>query len=278
MVCKIESLNHDDVALVEGHVGDRRRGRNRDLFLEFEDEWKHAVQNYIEHQGNPEHIVPIGIEEGRLKTALHNLWDHPTGRSREIKDELQSHNLNYCPFCGEMGHPETHDHYLPKAHFAEFSIAHCNLVPMCDACQGRKRTEYLINGHKGFLHPYYDEGIIINLSITGDFDPVPMIELEYACPADLQLVLETHLDSLDVKERIFKHLSNFYMGIVMGLTAACANKEDVRQAIIDSLTINKTTYETISINHWDAIIYRSLLSSDEWIDHMVQKCEAARAQ
>ncbi|XXJ20826.1 hypothetical protein ACR42D_15055 [Desulfovibrio caledoniensis] len=277
MVCKVNSLNHDDVALVEEHISDREGGHNFLLFNCFRDEWTQAVQNYVEHKGNPEHVQPVGIGKGRLKTALHNLWDHPKGMSKIIKNELQSHKLSYCPFCGEMGHPETHDHYLPKAIFAEFSIAHLNLVPMCDACQKKKGTDYLIDGRKGFLHPYFDaDEVTVNLSIDSDFEPVPIFDFELDCPDELRGILETHIDHLDIKKRFFKHLSVFYTGIVDGITTGCAHADDIRQSIQLLLTMNKATYEALNRNHWDAVIYRSLLNSDEWLDHMVEKCIAAR--
>lgn len=275
MVCKVCALEHDDVELVVEHVRDRQDGGNRQLFNDFQEEWNQAVQDYIEHKGNPEHISPIGVSVV-LKKALKNLWDHPHGRFEDIKAELQAKRkkLAYCPFCGEMGCPGTHDHYLPKEYFAEFAIAHNNLVPMCDICQGKKGTDYLIDERKAFLHPYYDaDNVVINLSVGGDFDPVPTFDFEYECDAALRYVIETHVKQLDIKARFFDHLSAMYTGFTMGVKGFCSNKEDKRQSIKEYLEGIKTGAEALNINHWDAIIYRSLLNSEEWLDHMAEQCE-----
>lgn len=59
-----------------------------------------------------------------------------------------------CCLCGHAKAGEV-DHYLPKAHFPEFTVFTFNLVAACRRCNGRKSDNYARGtGAPAFLHPY----------------------------------------------------------------------------------------------------------------------------
>lgn len=54
--------------------------------------------------------------------------------ARIIYDAMMAAANEKCPFCGGIGRPRNLDHYLPKAHYPQFSVLPLNLVPSCRDC------------------------------------------------------------------------------------------------------------------------------------------------
>jgi hypothetical protein len=54
--------------------------------------------------------------------------------ARTIYDSLLNSAKEKCPFCGGIGTPRNLDHFLPKAHFPQFSVLPRNLIPACRDC------------------------------------------------------------------------------------------------------------------------------------------------
>ena len=54
--------------------------------------------------------------------------------ARKIYDALLNAAKEKCPFCGGIGTQRNLDHFLPKAHFPQFSVLPRNLVPSCRDC------------------------------------------------------------------------------------------------------------------------------------------------
>ncbi|XPV75760.1 MAG: hypothetical protein ACNI27_14115 [Desulfovibrio sp.] len=274
MVCICLKPDYDDCELVNDYVKDRQRGVNRELFNQFQEEWKRAVLAYCNQNGNPEFVVPLGVADS-LSTSLRNLYLSPNKKAESVLAELRSHCLVFCPFCGEMGRPNTLDHYLPKDIFPEFSITSANLVPMCDKCQTLKGDKYLANDRKAFLHPYYDcDSITLYLRFDGAFESVDNIFLDIEVEESLQELCKNHSDFLSLKSRLTEHCSVVLPNIKMSLKETCGGKENPEQLIRLWLEMNVKANQAIAHNHWDAIIYRSLLRSDEWIAYVVREVEA----
>ena len=61
---------------------------------------------------------------------------------------------NLCPYCLVQYVGGALDHLLPKETYAEFSVLHLNLAPICDECNRRKGRMGPSSGHD-FLHPYF---------------------------------------------------------------------------------------------------------------------------
>lgn len=273
MVCCCTPLTHEEDGLVEDLVKDREQGRNKKLFKDFEEDWKEAVLNYAEHEGNPEEISPLNVSK-KLKTALINLYLSPNKTAASIKSELSSHSLTYCPFCGETGRPNTLDHYLPKDVFPEFSISHSNLVPMCDKCQGKKLETYLNeDGSKAFLHPYFDiDDVVLFVEVEGEYDPIVKVKLVAESSNVAEELCNSHLKNLGVNSRFIQYFSTRYPNVVMGICKAYKGRGDSTEAEVRRyLEAVKLSSESEATNHWDAIIFRSLLKADDWINFIVEQ-------
>ncbi|BCG63857.1 MAG: hypothetical protein methR_P1600 [Methyloprofundus sp.] len=80
--------------------------------------------------------------------------------ARDYYDALLISSGERCPFCGDIGHTKNLDHFLPKAHFPEFSVMPLNLVPSCRDCNmGEKGQSYATVADEQALHPYVDKAI-----------------------------------------------------------------------------------------------------------------------
>lgn len=101
--------------LVNDVVAERQHGENRAYFKRIEAEWLRRVAEYISKRGSPKFVKNWPEADLKKKTFI-NLYKNPKeGSSQDVMlSVLRDHSLNLCPACGEMGKPNTLDHYLPK--------------------------------------------------------------------------------------------------------------------------------------------------------------------
>ncbi len=77
--------------------------------------------------------------------------------ARKIYDALLNAAKEKCPFCGGIGTPRNLDHFLPKAHFPQFSVLPHNLVPACRDCNmDSKAHTFSTNAEEQIIQPYTD--------------------------------------------------------------------------------------------------------------------------
>ncbi|MBB1386452.1 HNH endonuclease [Pseudoalteromonas sp. SG45-5] len=80
--------------------------------------------------------------------------------ARDYYDTLLVSSGERCPFCGDIGQTKNLDHFLPKAHFPEFSVMPLNLVPSCRDCNmGEKGQDYATLEDDQAIHPYVDKDL-----------------------------------------------------------------------------------------------------------------------
>ncbi|EAT15466.1 HNH endonuclease [Desulfuromonas acetoxidans] len=77
--------------------------------------------------------------------------------ARVIYNALMAAANEKCPFCGGIGRPRNLDHFLPKAHYPQFSVLPVNLVPSCRDCNMDGKGENFATSEAGqVLQPYLD--------------------------------------------------------------------------------------------------------------------------
>lgn len=110
-------------------------------------------------------LVDTTLVVGNLtKQKLVNLYENnlrdKDKPARNYYDALLVSSGERCPFCGEIGQTKNLDHFLPKAHFPEFSVMPLNLVPSCRDCNmGEKGQSYATVADEQAIHPYVDKAI-----------------------------------------------------------------------------------------------------------------------
>lgn len=80
----------------------------------------------------------------------------PTGRARNVRDEIMRRAGGRCLFCSYQK-PSELDHYLPKHTYQEFSIFPPNLIPTCHECNHMKLEYTSCDENAQFVHPYFDD-------------------------------------------------------------------------------------------------------------------------
>jgi hypothetical protein len=168
----------DSVQLVREVVAERAGGGNAAFFNAIRQEWCERVQQYIDCAGSPPTVSTWTAVQARKNTFL-NLYLSPAENSAQgnMLLDMRQHDLTVCPACGELGRPNTLDHYLPKNIYPHFCVTPVNLFPMCDACQLAKGTKVGdLSSPRFFVHPYFDAIVaeqVLSLKIYPPSTPQP---------------------------------------------------------------------------------------------------------
>lgn len=260
----------DSVQLVADVVAERANGVNAKFFQGIEKEWAIRVQQYIDAAGVPPAVGKWPGIQGRAKTFL-NLYSAPAEDSAQHKflKAMRQHELTVCPACGELGRPNTLDHYLPKSAYPHFCVTPVNLFPMCDACQLEKGTKV---GDavtpRYFLHPYFDAFVgdqVLRLEITGPFDkPSFALEVTDGLEPGQEALVRTHLRELDIEKRYASFFRNQHRRLLRLVSKMRASGQNVEQ----TLTTFKHGAADTSLNTWEHVFYAAVLSNPLFVDYL----------
>jgi hypothetical protein len=197
--------------------------------------------------------------------------------ARRYYDALMISSGERCPFCGDIGHTKNLDHFLPKAHFPEFSVMPLNLVPSCRDCNmGEKGQAYATNADEQSIHPYVDKDMFYQDQwVFAEYidEDDGAIRYYVRCPdvwsQENKNRAENHFKTLDLANRYSleagKHLSevidqkNGFVNVILSFSPQATPK-----AIKDAF-INANLQPVIDAgqfnNHWKKVMYQCLANS-----------------
>lgn len=188
--------------------------------------------------------------------------------ARKIYDAILNAAQDKCPFCGGIGTPRNLDHFLPKAHYPQFSVLPNNLVPSCRDCNmDGKAQGFATSAEDQFIQPYSDNQIffldqwIFATYIAGnDSDPG---EFEFhALPPE-------HWPEVD-KKRARKHFKDFdlakryatkaaeQLGIVLAQIKSM-EQANIEINVIRSALLQPGVDAAQFANHWQKGMYQALI-------------------
>ncbi|HGM4743362.1 hypothetical protein [Stenotrophomonas maltophilia] len=264
MVMRLDRPNADQNTFIDKVVLERQAGCNAKFFSGIQNDWKARVQNYLAANGDPSVIQPWAAVQPHA-TKFHTLYLSPAVDSvqKPVLDTLRSRELQLCPICGEEGTPNTLDHHLPKQTYPELSITACNLVPMCDICQGNKLTSTVNTANERlFLHPYFDEfvdqqvyfldiGTPYSSPTTMTLGPHPALEPEQAS------LVSRHLGELGIAERYTRFFKDEYMRLLRlsGRIRAKGLDLDEQIEMFRENALDK------SVNSWHHVFYSGAIAN-----------------
>ncbi|WP_167354880.1 HNH endonuclease [Rhizobium altiplani] len=233
-------------------------------------EWAERVQGYVHGGGSPAE-VPVWPEIEDRKTTFIGLYTHPAEDSAQgaVLDALRAHRLTFCPACGEMGKPNTLDHFLPKRKYPHFAIVPHNLFPMCDACQGKKLEKTGDeDAPKFFIHPYFDRFTsprVVKLAIDPPYDtPTFTIGPSEDLLEHERTLVAVHLRELAIEVR-FTH---FFREEYIRLLRLMQDARDGGQNCAALLALFRGHANSISPNSWQHIFYDSVLNNPDLVDYL----------
>ncbi len=189
----------------------------------------------------------------------------PAGK---IYDALLNAAEEKCPFCGGIGTPQNLDHFLPKAHFPQFSVLPHNLVPACRDCNmDGKADAFATNAEDQIIQPYVDNGrffleqwIFATYHLGNDDEPG---EFEYfVTPPEGWCEIDKH--------RVNKHFADFNLARRYTTKAAeflgtvLQQINSLHQIGLDNETINTVLLQpwidtAPFVNHWQKSMFQALL-------------------
>jgi len=215
------------------------------------------------------------------KKKLVNLYENNVrgkGKpARDYYDVLLVSSGERCPFCGDIGQAKNLDHFLPKAHFPEFSVMPLNLVPSCRDCNmGAKGQSYATVAGEQALHPYVDKTIFYQEQwVFAEYldDDDGAFRFYVNCPGvwsqEDKNRAANHFNVLDLASRYRleagKHLSevidqkNAFTQSVLRLAPLLTHQEIKTEFINSNLMpiIQSTQFS----NHWKRVMYQCLANS-----------------
>lgn len=215
---------------------------------------------------------PIAIEN-LTKSDLVKVYDNyfvPQGKpARRIYNALLNAAEEKCPFCGGIGTPRNLDHFLPKAHFPQFSVLPRNLVPACRDCNmDGKGQDFATKAEDQIIQPYVDKArffqdqwvfAIYHAEENGE-------------PGNFEYFVNAPHEWPEVdKQRARRHFCDFdlarrYATKAAQLTATVLNQIAALQAVgLDNEVINTAllapgVHEAPFANHWQRGMYQALMS------------------
>lgn len=285
MPTKLELPQINDVALLPTFVLERQNGNNALYFTNYQLDWNNRYNEYITNQGNPENINISTVSQDDKGKFINLYLSKPNSIKSEIDEPLNNHNLSFCPFCSEAGRPNTLDHFLPKDSYPEFSILSKNLVPACDYCQKRnvKGTKVFNHNNKRlFLHPYYDipENIqLIKIKIKPPYSIGHNYKLyvnENIRDLNLKKLTRRHIKTLHIDSRFRDYYSKEYLRVKELIRDSINVFESINQQQLNIQNVKdlvNTFYQKnrkISINYWDALIFKAFLDNDDILEFILE--------
>ena len=215
------------------------------------------------------------------KTKLINLYENNLRNknkpARDYYDALLVSSGERCPFCGDIGHTKNLDHFLPKAHFPEFSVMPLNLVPSCRDCNmGEKGQAYATVEEEQAIHPYVDKDIFFQEQwVYAEYINENDGALRYyvRCPdvwsQEDKNRAENHFNELDLSNRYRleagKHLSEIIdqkrafeasvIRLAPNVPAQAIKDEFINSNLMPIVNSNQFP------NHWKKVMYQCLANS-----------------
>lgn len=220
--------------------------------------------------GNDPEVVGV-----LLKSELNKLYTQyfvPEGKpARKIYDALLNSALEECPFCGGIGTPRNLDHFLPKAHFPQFSVLPTNLVPSCLDCNlAEKHHTYSLRPEDQIIQPYIDRKHLFSeqwvfakfntddINEPGEFEyfvnpPVHWIEID-------KHRVKSHFDNFNISSRYSKQAAR-QLKVVLSQIHRMQYRGVPREEIVNDLLVPGMESAPF-INHWQRVMYQALINTN----------------
>lgn len=216
------------------------------------------------------------------KTKLVNLYENNLRNkgkpARNYYDELLVSSGERCPFCGDIGQTKNLDHFLPKAHFPEFSVMPLNLVPSCRDCNmGEKGQNYATTENNQAIHPFVDKDIFFQEQwVFADYinEDDGAINYYVHCPTNWRQEDQdrayNHFNNLNLASRYRleagKHLSEVIdqkkaFERMLHRLVPTVNPEMIKSEFIES-NLQPIIDSDQFHNHWKKVMYQCLANSN----------------
>lgn len=208
------------------------------------------------------------------KSELINLYEYyfrnEKKEARKIYDAILNSAKEKCPFCGGIGTAKNLDHYLPKAHFPQFSVLPQNLVPSCRDCNmDGKSDTFATTVSASVIQPYLDKDHFFSDQwVFADY-----ILPNESVPAHFKYYVEAPEKWIQSdKDRVQQHFDDFELatkysvkaGELLDTTLAqlmAMRSEGCSNEQIINYIVNPAIKSAPFFNHWQRGMFQALHKS-----------------
>ncbi|MGE4544139.1 MAG: HNH endonuclease [Pedobacter sp.] len=188
--------------------------------------------------------------------------------ARVIYNALMAAANEKCPFCGGIGRPRNLDHFLPKAHYPQFSVLPVNLVPSCRDCNmDGKGENFATSEAEQVLQPYLDNDRYFNeqwifARYTADTGGEPGVIEYFVRPPEhwedtQKLRVKKHFNDFNLDLRFSKEAGPrlvTYLAQIQALLQIPLELEVAKSTILQP-AIDAAPF----VNHWERIMCLALM-------------------
>lgn len=229
----------------------------------------YTIQSLL-YQDDVDPIVLGELKKTDFLKIYSNYFVKKDKPGRVIYDAMMAAANEKCPFCGGIGRPRNLDHYLPKAHYPQFSVLPINLIPSCRDCNmDGKGDDFARTEEEQIIHPYLDDVRYFNEQwifaqyIVGE-EGEPGVFKFFTRPPE-------HWENVH-KQRAEKHFNDFCLDVrfskeagarfitllsqIQALTRLGLSIEEIKNALIRPV-INSAPF----VNYWERVMHVALLDS-----------------
>lgn len=188
--------------------------------------------------------------------------------ARKIYDALLNSAQEKCPFCGGIGTPRNLDHFLPKAHFPQFSVVPRNLIPACRDCNmdGKAHT-FATKAEDQIIQPYSDndkffieQWVFATYHASNNGEPG---EFEYyiSPPGSWTEVdqkrARKHFEAFNLAKRYATKAAELLGTVLQQIKSM--EQANIDSGVISSVLLQPAIAAAPFANHWQKGMYQSLV-------------------
>lgn len=215
--------------------------------------------------GDP--IVINALKKSELVKLYEQYFRASEKPARKVYDSILNSAQDKCPFCGGIGTPRNLDHFLPKAHYPQFSVFPSNLVPSCRDCNmDGKGESFATSAEKQIIQPYLDnqrffiDQWIFAVYVAAD-DGEPGVFKYYVSPPEEWPEVDKqrarrHFEGFDLAKRYATKAAE-QLGTVLG-QIRCLEQVGLDISVIQSALLQPAIKTAQFSNHWQKGMYQAL--------------------
>lgn len=194
--------------------------------------------------------------------------DSDDKHARQIYDYIKTSSGSVCPFCCGVNKPNQVDHFLPKAHYPQFSVAPDNLIPACQYCnEDFKKQYYAETKLEQIIQPYFDNDKYFNEQwVFADYVPENAGEPHHVnyyvrVPGDWseeeEFRVNKHFELFDLAIR-FREKSDQLLPTVMSQVESHQENPALDNELIIQCAIEPGINNAPFINHWQRAMFMAV--------------------
>ncbi|WP_281913431.1 hypothetical protein [Massilia varians] len=185
--------------------------------------------------------------------------------------------LSACPYCG-LQKNVTADHYLPKAHFPQYSSFSQNLVPSCSDCQGSNAKGQWFPGYRDkrepastrgrsplqrLWHPYFDRFLRYKV-ISAEFEPKTKLDdiRFFATGKDRthSKLVDFHLGKINLNREALTHVQAYWEALILSFTINPAKDLGALRTVVEG-KMTDAYLECRTYNGVEFVFYHAIYTS-----------------